>query len=363
MPEPELWKPGSFTKNFGWGPDENGLKELYDVLRLGFDGVAEDVPRSIFRKRVTVSGRPDYIPLNFFLFNKVVDDVSYVIVDELVFQALTSRHSQRFDMLALYAFNLSMAGSWKGARVGQRYPALWAKRYVSERVSREFGWNVSKVNAPDIERYVGSDVRYQAQSALKLSTNLNYLYRVGRLRNMATEKVERWWVDALFLTLDRIIEDRQIDGLFTRDEQLSDLVIRSGFFDLSGKTSLQKELASRHLIRLYAECGGRNRFSPDHVRERTAIKFPDFEWYIANDDRVQGAVHPTNPNILKTIPRACAMLAIYAGFEIIDADELATFDPKEFIKRHTQVALERLRDQGVTPTMTAEELMRLTRER
>lgn len=57
------------------------------------------------------------------------------------------------------------------------------------------------------------------------------------------------------------------------------------------------------------------------------------------------------------------MLAKYAGFVVIDADELAVFDPIDFIRRHTANALEELQRAGIEPTMTAEELMRITRDR
>lgn len=32
--------------------------------------------------------------------------------------------------------------------------------------------------------------------------------RIGHLSDFAGKRVERWWVDALFLALDRLIEDR-----------------------------------------------------------------------------------------------------------------------------------------------------------
>jgi hypothetical protein len=364
MNENSEWRPGSFTKNFSWGAKARGLVELYQTLRLGFDGVVEDTRRDVFRERVRASGRPDFIPINFFLFNKTIRGVDYVVADELVFQALTSKHSHRFDKLALFAFNLSYAGKWTRARNEQRRPALWANHYIRDRVARDFDWDTTKISSDDIERFVGTDERYKAQGARKLATNLNYLYQLGRLKELNTSRVERWWVDALFLTLDRLIEDRRIDGGQPGEGQFSSLLAQASFAELSGRRSLEKDLAARHLVRLYTECGSRERFSEEHVKERTELRIGDLEGYVgnANDDRPFGAVHPTNPNILKSIPRACAMLATYAGFEVVDADELAAFDPGEFIRRHTQAALMRLAQQNVVPTMSAEELMRLTRD-
>ena len=359
----EEWRPGSFTKNFSWGDRAGGLVQLYDIIRLGFAGNLEDVQRDVFRERVSKAGRPDYIPINFFLFNKRVAGVDYLVADELVFHALTSEHSSRFDKLALFAFNFSLVGKWTGARSDQRKPALWANHYIRDRVAREFQWDAARVSANDIESFVSKDPRYKAQTARKLSTNLSYLYSIGRLAEFSEKRVERWWVDSLFLALDRIIEDRQIDNLNTAPSQYSELLSKADFRTVSGQHSLEKDLAAKHLVSLYIACGGRERFSEAHVRERTALQLPDVEWFLANDSRPQGAIHPTNPRILKTIPRACAMLARYVGFDIIDADELAAFDTEEFIRTRTRNALEKLREQNVLPTMSAEDLMKLTRNR
>jgi hypothetical protein len=361
--QPEVWKPGSFTKNFSWGQGAAGLRELYDIIWLGFDGAMEDVPRAVFRDRIENAGRPVYIPINFFLFNKSIDGVDHLCADELVFQALNWEHSQRFDKLALFAFNLSLAGRWTGARKEQRRPALWANAYVRERVAREFGWDARRVNAKDIERFVGGDPRYQAKTSEKLGTNLNYMFALGRLEEFPSKRVERWWVDCLFLALDRIIEDRLLDGKQTQPQQYASLLDRYGFLELTGKQSLEKELAVKHLSTLYAACGGLNRFSEDATRQRINVQLPHLVYYAVNDPRPRGAIHLTNPRILKSIPAACAMLAKYAGFEDLSPDELEEFDLDEFVKRRTYEALANLKERDIKPTMTADEIMRLTRDK
>lgn len=355
------WKPGSFTKNFSWGAPANGLLELYESIRIGFDGQMEDVPRDIFRQRVSQSGHSEYIPINFFLFNKNKDGIDYLVADELVFQALNAPHTSSFDKLALFTLNFSYVGKWTGADAAQRRPALWANSYISEKVAGEYKWSTKRVSANDIEGFVSGNPRYKAKSARKLSTNLKYIYEIGHLSDFASKHVERWWVDALFLALDRLIEDRELDGKQTAPGQYGALLEGSSFSRIAGARSLEKDLAAKHLVALYTACGGRERFSDEHVRERTELTIPDVQWFAANDNRPQGAVHPSNPRILKMIPRACAMLARYVGFEMIDADELATFDLQAFIRTHTQQALTRLRDSNVVPTMSVEELMRLTR--
>lgn len=357
----EIWKPGSFTKNFSWGPAENGLLQLYDIIRLGFAGEMIDVERSIFRQRVADSGRADYIPINFFLFNKTKNGKDFLVADELVFQAIMAPHTANFDRLALFALNFSYVGRWTGAESTQRRPALWAYHYIAERVATDFKWNTDRINADDIQAFIEGNERYRAKSARKVSTNLKYLYGIGRLEAFSDPRVQRWWVDALFLALDRLIEDQALDGHDIPEERYGSVLAASGFATLSGKGSLEKKLATPHLVSLFRACGGRARFSEAHVRERIELKIPEVEWFAANDNRPEGAVHPSNPRILKSIPRACAMLARYAGFDIINADELEHFDIEEFVRSHTRSALDRLRERGIVPTMSVEDLMRLTR--
>jgi hypothetical protein len=116
-----------------------------------------------------------------------------------------------------------------------------------------------------------------------------------------------------------------------------------------------------HLLSLYNICCGTKRFEAESVREEIAVVLPDYHPYIPNDDRPQGAMHPTNPRILKTIPRECAPLAQRAGFQIIYADDLDGFDPDIFIQQRARAALHNLRQDGIQPTMSAEELHKLTR--
>lgn len=357
----EIWKPGSFTKNFSWGRT-SGLLELYQVIRLGFDGEVRDVSRDEFRERVRHTGRPDFIPINFFLFNKIKNGDSYLCADELVFQAINYDHSPAFDKLALFAFNLSLAGKWAGARKEQRRPALWANAYIRERLARELDWNVGAVSADDIESFIRGDQRYRAETSRKVATNLNHLFVIGRLREFSVRRIERWWVDCLFLALDRIIEDRALDDQGTMYDQYSDFLLKYGFLELTGGRTLEKDLALKHLVRLYGACGGRMRFSDEAVKERSKILMPDLPFSTANDPRPRGAVHNTNPRILKSIPPFCAMLAKYAGFEEISPDELESFDLEEFIRTRAQAALSYLKDAGIRPNMTAEELLKLTRD-
>jgi hypothetical protein len=356
----EEWHPGSFTKNYSWGSDK-GLRNLYESIRLGFGETLQDVPRATYRERVAQAPLPDYIPINFFLFNYTSEAGDMLLADELVFQALNFEHSDRFDHLALFALILSLAGTWSDARPYQRRPALWAHHYVGDRVGSDFNWDASRVSADDIEKFVMNDARYRAKSARKLATNLNFLFRVGGLRNYASKRVERWWVDALFLTLDRALASRKIDGCTIRDRDYETYVAASGFNLIAGRRSVEKDLASKHVINLYRACGGNNRFDPDAVYELTRTNLAYIQNWIANDSRPVAALHPSNPRIVKTIPRACAMLAKFIGFLTFDVDQLAELSISDLVRENLESALARLRDQGVVPTMSAEEFMKLMR--
>lgn len=364
------WRPGSFTKNFRWGRGR-GLKQLYDVIRLGFANEPVEVSRNIFKARIASSGLPDYIPLNFFLFNEVRGKDSVLVVDELVWQALNFPHSSRFDNLAVFAFNFSYVGVWKDARpyIGreakgsQSRPALWASEYISKVVAQDRNWDVSSISADDIERFLRASPEFSVEDRTyrKVATNLSFLYEAANLAPFAGVRIERWWVDALFLALDRLIGNRVWQQLPVQAAHYIDYLNGSTFNFISGRRSIEKDLAVRHLVALYEACGDRLRFSESHVADRTKIQLPDLQFVLPLDLRPRGAVHRTNPRILKAIPRACAMLAKNAGFEDLSPDELENFDLSKFIDARSRRALEQIRDYQLTPSMTAEDLLRLTR--
>ncbi|MEQ1940490.1 hypothetical protein ABMA46_19795 [Mesorhizobium sp. CN5-321] len=356
------WRPGSFTKNFSWGARSRGLYNLYEAIRVGFNNELRDTPRFLFRNRIEALGRPDFIPINFFLFNRVIDGVDTIIVDELVYQALTFSHSNRFDRLAIFAFNFSFVGSWKGSKPYQSRPALWAHHYISDRFGPVHRWNSTKITADDIQNFVQSDPRYRAEGARKLSTNLNYLYGQVDLGFLASKKVDRWWVDALFLALDRITATRSSTSQFNSEERLHSYLLASDFFGVSGERSIAKDLASKHLVDLYRYCGGIKRFDDDAVRARTATFFQDIENYAVNNPNPIAAVHKTNLSIFKTLPRVCAMLARVAGFETFDIEDLENLDTSALARQNIDRALENLRKKGISPKISSEELMKIIRE-
>jgi hypothetical protein len=135
----------------------------------------------------------------------------------------------------------------------------------------------------------------------------------------------------------------------------------AGFHSITGRRSIEKDLAATHAIALFSACGGRQRFSEESVRERTETRLADVERWLANDPSPVAAVHRTNPRLIKTIPRPCAMLAKSVGFQIFDVDELAELNVTELVRENLENALDSLKSQGVSPTTSAEELMKLLR--
>jgi hypothetical protein len=356
----EAWHPGSFTKNFSWGEDR-GLRELYDVIKAGFDSRLEDVPRKEFEARVVKSGRPVLVPLNFFLYNRVKSGVDFIIVDELAFQAINFRHSPDFDRLGLFAFLLSRVGFWKKAHDYQREPALWARHYVKDRVGPVFQWNGKLATADDVESFVTSDHRYQAKTSRKLSTNLAHLLKIGRLDDYRSKKAERWWLSALFLALDRATEDLLSEGRVPEESRYEEYLIRSNFHQLAGTRSLEKDLAAHHFIDLYKACGGASRFSEQATLERQRILLPDL-LHFANNPEPVGVFHPSNPRARGAIPRACAMLAQYiAKFRWVDLDDLENFDVEAFVKQRTREAVDSLVNDQIGPNVSVDDLLKMTR--
>jgi hypothetical protein len=124
---------------------------------------------------------------------------------------------------------------------------------------------------------------------------------------------------------------------------------------------MQRDLAMRNFIQLYEACGAAERFDEAAVRERQTVFLPDVA-HFANDPSPVGALHPSDPTARGAIPRVCAVLANYlAGFDTFDVGNLEGFDVEAYIKNRMQVALADLRARGIQSSMTAEEVLAITR--
>lgn len=347
------WHPGSFTKNFGWGDERNGLSALHRAIRLGFGGDHHDVPRELFRRRLEAKGMNFFIPANFFLFNYTDGAVDWIAYDELAFQAVTFEHSLDFDRLGLLAFNLSLAGAWRGAKPWQRRPALWSNRYIVEQLGGKYNWDVSKVDADDIQDFFISDERYRARTTRKLSTNLAYLYRLGGLKQVVASRIERWWMNAAFLAADRFT----LLGIARRPTiaSLRDAFDEFAFLDLTGGSTVEKRYALGRVMHMFVSVGGADRFA----RSEAALASGR-----TNDPRPFGVVDKKLPRAPKSLPAG-----VDRGFEMLDAsfghldyDELERFEPDAFVREASLRALARLRSQGIAPTMTSGDLMTMLRD-
>ena len=82
-----------------------------------------------------------------------------------------------------------------------------------------------------------------------------------------------------------------------------------------------------------------------------------------NSQEPHGAVHRTNPRILKSIPSTCIELARRAGFDVLTPLELEQFSSVVYSQHKVAAAVAMLQDKGIESTMTADELLKITRSR
>jgi len=348
----EDWHPGSFTKNFGWGRDGRGLVELHHAIRVGFGDEKSDIRRDDFRQRLEAQGINFYIPANFFLFNHSNEAGDWIFFDELVFQAVFFDHSAHFDRLALFVFNLSLVGSWQGARHFQRRPAQWSNRYIVERLAQTHSWDVSKVNANDIQFFLDQDARYKAQTSRKLSTNLSFLYQIGGLSSVVADTVERWWMNASFLAADRLCKLRYARRLTI--SAIGEALDEFDFTLLAGGGNVEKSYALDRLLEMYVSVGGPTRFE----RSLEAIGSGR-----TNDPRPYGLVDKKLPRAPKSLPAGVVntMDWLDASYEVLHHDELKAFDVDMFVREAAVRALSKIRERGIKPTMSSSDLMALMR--
>ncbi|SIO13989.1 HNH endonuclease [Vannielia litorea] len=249
-------RPGSFSKNFGWG-DAPGLGLLHRVINAVFSDGLMPVPRDAARKIIAQHADGDpLVPLNFFLYNQVVEGESYIIPDQLVLEALAGEHDQSFDRLAMCALNFSRVGTWDRARPFQSHPAPWARRFVVEEVWNGHQWDVSKITSDKIEEFFSSGAMiYSAASPRKFATNLHYLYQQSSLLGLTGSEREDWWSSALFLFLDRCIFEREISLEMSAQEILT-FVEAEDFWALTAADPALAYYAAFSVIEEYLDLGG-----------------------------------------------------------------------------------------------------------
>jgi len=254
-------RPGSFSKNFGWG-DAPGLGLLHRVINAVFSDGLKPVPRDTAREIIAQNADGDpLVPLNFFLYNQVERGKSYIVPDQLVLEALARDHDQSFDRLAMCALNFSRVGTWDRARPYQSHPAPWARRFVVEEVWNGRRWDVSKITSDKIEDFFSSGAMiYSADSPRKFATNLHYLYQQSSLLGLTSSEREDWWSSALFLFLDRCIFDREISLRMPAQDILL-FVEAEDFWALTAADPALAPYAAFSVIEEYLDLGGPARFA------------------------------------------------------------------------------------------------------
>jgi hypothetical protein len=347
----EKWHPGSFTKNPGWGQEGEGLYRLHRAIRVGFANTVGDVRRAEFRERVEKDEKLNFFVIaNFFLFSYLKDGEDFIACDELVFQALHFPHTNDFDKLAIFAFNLSLAGKWKGAKPYQRRPAIWSNRYIVERLAKVHDWDSSKATSDDIQSYLENDKRWTAKTTRKVSTNLHYLYIRGGLPQLTTKLIERWWMDAAFLAADRLCG---LGVVRTLDQRaLESAMVEFEFHPLSGGPNIERELLLKSMINLYISVSGLLRFKTETVIEDENL-----------ENEVFALVDRKVPRAPKALPASSRLTSneLSLNYEVLNAKQLDQFDPDCFVREMTLRALSHIEANGMTPSIDSEELYEITR--
>jgi hypothetical protein len=163
----------------------------------------------------------------------------------------------------------------------------------------------------------------------------------------------------MFLALDRLSEDALIDGVMLGQNQLHSSLYKSGAMTITGGRSSEKDLAIKHILRLYSQLGGRRRFNKEYIERKVAEQPGNL--YIPNSQEPHGAVHRTNPRILKSIPSTCIELARRAGFDVLTPLDMEQFSSVVYSEQKVAAALALLQEKKIEPTMTADELLKITR--
>lgn len=252
-------RPGSFSKNFGWG-QAPGLTLLHRVINAIFNGQMDPVLRDTARETIlSVATGDPLVPLNFFLYNQIIDDRDYVVPDQLVLEALATPHSQSFDRLAMSALNFSRVGTWKRARPWQAFPAPWARRFAVEEVWDGSAWDPHRITTERIETFMEGNMIYNGDTPHKFATNLYFLYNRSGLIGLTSSEREDWWASALFLFLDRCMMDGEI-GMHMSAADILQFVQDEDFWALTAANPSLAAYAALPIIEEFLDLGGPKRF-------------------------------------------------------------------------------------------------------
>ena len=250
------YKPGSFSKNFAW--HGTGLGRLHRSTRAGFQSKLLPVDRSRWRQDSGINDPAlQLIPVNFFLHNRN----GRLSVDELVFQAVDSPHTLRFDRLALFAFHLNRVGRPPGAAVER--PAMWANEFVRKILWRSNTWRANALQDEALDHFIDEHMDATDEVRLKCRNNYRHLFELTGSWPTSLPSInsgaEQWISSALFLAWDRFI----LDGGSSTVSALLDLVRRDELFKLAGVGSELASVQAHQIVDSYLQVGGPKRFSAE----------------------------------------------------------------------------------------------------
>lgn len=276
------YKPGSFSKNFGWG--DRGLGKLHAAIRDGFRGRLRAVRREDFLSNCGIEAQNIVLlPMNFFLHNEEDNKLS---VDELVYQAISKQASRQFNWLALFSFHLNRCGG------GDPHPAQWANEYVRTHVWSGNAWRTESLQIERLDRFLNESLDASLDVRKKCRNNYRYMMELcghfsGPLATVNTE-VNQWIRSALFLTWDRAI---LAEGKLT-DKELLDLCDSDEIHKLMGTSRSFIRDHARSMIGIYDEFGRLSRFDFDaqDSRPQNQVQYLDGLTQVGADTAVQRIV-------------------------------------------------------------------------
>lgn len=245
------YKPGSFSKNFGW--HGTGLRKLHQSIRDGFGGELRPVDRRTFRSQSGLDDSLSLLPINFYLYNRS----GMLMVDELVWQALGRAHTPRFDRLALFAFHLSQVGP--GSDHVER-PAMWANEFVRERLWSADAWRAPALNDSSLDLFLRDRMDAKVEVRTKCRNNYRHLFYLCGYwpprHDLINTEPDDWATSAMKLLWDRIGEA----GASGSEDHLVDLAMAQDVHKLLGISERQAFGFARHAAADYVGAGGARRF-------------------------------------------------------------------------------------------------------
>lgn len=252
--------PGSFTKEFGWNTRD--LQKLHGVIREGFANSTKPIIRSDWRKNTGLNDHNrELIPLNFFLFSEIRDDDDYVLVDELVHDALSRSHDRNFDLLALFALHLGNNGNWRHKDSGR---TDWQNCFITKCAWQSSAWARGAFDNHVMMNFINTHVEATDGTKKKIKNNYHYILEIsgvfdGILNQPIELHPERWGEKACKLFWDRLTYNGSLSRTATEVE-LKDEFSRHEIFKLFGCSASNSNQIVDNAARSYIALGGVGRF-------------------------------------------------------------------------------------------------------